>query len=263
MADEGGAPPPPPANATEAAPPEAPAAAPAPTSAGCQAIDDFHFGISAVAGIPLLKEVKWDPSFQGGATAKANIAASLDQMKFAMGGALWGDYLVLKRPDRRIFLAVGGEARFAYGLPPDGTVKITNLPDMFKAGWMLDVDPYVKFIYQAHRVVAIFLRAAPGFSVWTPDFSVNNVASKSNLDFPAGLGFNVTVAFGTQFDLGGGVGLLVEVGYLHRMVFGETSWDGQETKEQGTPNEYTTHAAYSDSFTLTSGMVHASLGVVF
>jgi hypothetical protein len=261
MAEEGGAPPPPPASTTEAAPPEAPATAPAPTSAGCQAIDDFHFGISAVAGIPILKEVRWDPSFQGGATTKASISASMDEMKVAMGGALWGDYLVLKRPDKRIYLAVGGEARFAYGLPPSGSSKgITGSADAFKAGWMLDVDPYVKFIYQAHRVVAIFLRAAPGFSVWTPDFGVNNVASKSNLDFPAGLGFNVTLAFGTQFDLGGGVGLLVEVGYLHRMVFGETSWDGQEPTPQGAG---TSHASHSDSFTLSSGMVHASLGVVF
>lgn len=209
-------------------------------SGGCQAIDDFHFGISGLVGIPVIRDLKWDPSFQAGAAKKAQLTASLDDMKVVTGGALWGDYNVYKRG--LIILAVGGEVRFGYSLPG------------VDAGWMLDVDPYVKFIYKAHRVVSILVRAAPGLSVWSPDWSIKDIQTKSNFNFPTGIGFNIALSFGAQFEVGGGVGLLVDVGYIHRMTFGNTSWEGQET--QG-------HASYSDSFTLSSGMVQASVGVVF
>jgi len=147
--------------------------------------------VGAYGTVGLFGEINYETEWEGG-------SADYDEnLELNPGFGLYGE-IPFAFEDQ---LIIGGETRFLWVEAEHGVNK-----DLF---W--DLGVYIKFSYNIVSYLNLYVRVAPGFSVYFPEDN----------RFDNGFGFNFGVFAGPELKFNEMFGLFTEVGFIYHKIYGD------------------------------------------
>lgn len=138
-----------------------------------------------------------------------------EDFKTTLGVGAWADYALSG------VAALGGELRALWW---NGEVMDDQNIDR---SLYVDIGPSLRLGFEPVPMLTLYLRFAPGLSILfladDMEAFVSAGAQGLSADISTGFGFNIASFGGAQIHLADTLGLIIELGYIYHMTFGEIS----------------------------------------